>query len=399
MSGARSYFAALQKALEKADLCEPVLVIDKARLSANIRALKKMLPRGMAYRIVAKSLPCIDLLQHISRRAKTDRLMSFNGVMVAQLLAALPDCEQLLGKPVPATALSGLLKNAKRPQKAALQRVQWLVDTPTRLAQYDELAAAHHVSLRVNLEIDVGLHRGGMTPGAELQDALQRLSNSRHLDLSGMMGYEPHLSKIPKLGGWRRRAQNGAGAVYAAAIAHAASVFGAAHAKKMVRNMAGSPTFGLYHDTQLANELAAGSALVKPSDFDLPILKSFQPAAFIATPALKVSAGVSLPALEYAHGLLGKPQSGRSVFIHGGYWMADPVHPPKLKTSSIFGRSSNQELLVAPRGTKLAVDEYVFLRPHQSEAVFLQFPKIAVYEGTAKSGKISALWQPLPVSA
>lgn len=399
MTAAHSYFSALQTALEKAGLCEPVLVIDKARLNANIRALKKMLPRGMAYRIVAKSLPCIDLLQHISRQARTDRLMSFNAVMVSQLLAALPDSDQLLGKPVPAKAVAGMLKSAKRGQKTALQRVQWLVDTPARLAQYEELAAAHNLSLRVNLEIDVGLHRGGMTPDADLKNALSELARSRHLVLSGMMGYEPHLSKIPKLGGWRRRAQKGAGEVYAAAVTQTAAVFGAVYAKKMVRNMAGSPTFGLYQDTDLANELAAGSALVKPSDFDLPILKSFQPAAFIATPALKVGKGVALPALEYAHGLLGKPQSGRSVFIHGGYWMADPVYPAKLRTSSIFGRSSNQELLVAPRGTKLAVDDFVFLRPHQSEAVFLQFPKIALYEGTAKSGKISALWEPLPVSA
>jgi D-serine deaminase-like pyridoxal phosphate-dependent protein len=399
MAQQSDYFSTLQTALQKAGLCEPVLVIDKTRLNANIKQLRKMLPRGMAYRIVAKSLPSIDVLRHITKAARTDRLMSFNANMVAQLLDAMPECDQLLGKPVPVAGLAQFLKRLPKAHKKSLEKVQWLVDTPDRLAQYSELAAAQKIKLRVNLEIDVGLHRGGLKPGAETQAALDILAADKRLSLSGMMGYEPHLSKTPKLGGWRKRAQKGAAQAYGEAIGQAAAIMGAAQAKNMVRNMAGSPTFGLYHDTQIANELAAGSALVKPSDFDLPILSDFQPAAFIATPALKVSEGVHIPALEYAHGLLGKPQKGRSVFIHGGYWMASPVHPPKLKTSSIFGRSSNQELLVAPRNTKLAADDFVFLRPHQSEAVFLQFPKIALYEPSAKGDKISALWAPLPVTA
>ena len=159
--------------------------------------------------------------------------------------------------------------------------------------------------------------------------------------------------------------------------------------------MAGSPTFALYTDTKLANEIAAGSALVKPSDFDLPILKDFLPASFVATPAIKVSKGVRLPGLEYANRALGKPQTGKTVFLHGGYWKADPVYPRGLKYSSLFGRSSNQEMLVAPKNASLKVDDFVFLRPTQSEAVFLQFPKLAVFS----EGAITDIWQPLPVTA
>ena len=196
------------------------------------------------------------------------------------------------------------------------------------------------------------------------------------------------------MGGWRKRAQKGAKTAYGAAKGQVAAQFGEAGLKNMVLNMAGSPTFGLYDDTALANELAAGSALVKPSDFDLPLLAAFEAAVFIATPALKVSRGVRLPGLEFAHGLLGTPQSGTSVFIHGGYWMAAPVFPSGLKNSSIFGRSSNQEMLVGGKGLKLAVDDFVFLRPTQSEAIFLQFPQWAIYD----RGRISDIWQPLPVS-
>jgi D-serine deaminase-like pyridoxal phosphate-dependent protein len=311
----------------------------------------------------------------------------------------MPHCDQLLGKPVAAAGLAGFLKGLSAAQKKNLGQVQWLVDTPARLTQYAALAKAHRLALRINLEVDVGLHRGGIVPGADLQAALDMLAGDTYLSFSGLMGYEPHLTKIPKSGGWRRRAQKGTVSSMQTALAQARAVFGASHVKNMVCNMAGSPTFGLYKDTQIANEVAAGSALVKPSDFDIPLLKDFQPAAFIATPALKVRDGVVFPAHEYADWVLSKPQNGKSVFIHGGYWMADPVHPKGVKTSTLFGRSSNQEMLVGPRATKIAVDDFVFLRPSQSEVVFLQFPKIAVFEMRGKSAKITDIWAPLTVSA
>lgn len=390
------YFSKVQKALKAAGLAEPVMLVDRQKLDNNIKQLKRMLPKAMAYRIVAKSLPSAALLAHIADKAGTDRLMSFNREMTAQILQAIPKADQLLGKPLPVAAVNGLFDTLSAAKgKQAAQRVQWLVDTPQRLRQYEALATKLRLKLRINLEIDVGLHRGGMMPGAALDEALAILASSKHLQLSGYLGYEPHLTKIPNLGGWRRRAKKGAETAYAQALEQGRAHFSGAHIDTMVRNMAGSPTFGLYKDTALANELAAGSALVKPSDFDLPILKEFQAAAFIATPALKVSQEVRLPALEYANKMLGKPKSGTGIFIHGGYWMADAVWPKGLKTGSLFGRSSNQEFLLGPKKLPLAVDDFVFLRPTQSEAIFLQFPKIVVFDGR----RIADIWQPLPVSA
>lgn len=393
---AASYFQQIQTALTRAELAEPVLVIDRDRLDANIDRLIAHLPHGMAYRIVAKSLPSAPLIEYIARRADTNRLMSFNTNMVEQLIALMPEADQLLGKPIPIAAVKSLFERADASDARTLQRqVQWLIDAPERLAQYEAFAAGMGLKLRINLEIDVGLHRGGMEPGDALAVALQLVSNSEHLELSGLMGYEPHLTKLPNLAGWPKRAKKGAADRFREALRQVSCVFGEGHCDSMVRNMAGSPTFGLYTDTDLANEIAAGSALVKPSDFDLRILNDFSPASFIATPAIKVSNGVRLPGLEYANRALGKPKSGKTVFLHGGYWKADPVYPGGLKYSNLFGRSSNQEMLVAPKNSSLKVDDCVFLRPTQSEAVFLQFPKIAVFSG----GEIVDQWQPLPVTA
>ena len=49
-----NYFQQLHSALTRAQLAEPLLVIDRDRLDANINTLRAALPTAMAYRIVAK---------------------------------------------------------------------------------------------------------------------------------------------------------------------------------------------------------------------------------------------------------------------------------------------------------------------------------------------------------
>ena len=52
-SGPRAdYFLDLQKALTEAGIAQPTLVVDRARLNANIDTLMAHLPAGMGYRIV-----------------------------------------------------------------------------------------------------------------------------------------------------------------------------------------------------------------------------------------------------------------------------------------------------------------------------------------------------------
>jgi D-serine deaminase-like pyridoxal phosphate-dependent protein len=75
--------------------------------------------------------------------------------------------------------------------------VQWLIDTPERLRQYQALARELGVKMRVNVEIDVGLHRGGLTEPAALAALLDVIRDDpAHLEFSGLMGYEPHLTGL-----------------------------------------------------------------------------------------------------------------------------------------------------------------------------------------------------------
>ena len=397
-SGPRDpYFLGLQAALDEAGIASPTLVIDQARLDANIDTLMSHLPPGMAYRIVAKSLPSLDLIAHIRQRSGSDRLMTFNQPMLTALSKAMPDADQLLGKPLPVAAARTYFQSLAPEDAAAAANIQWLIDTPERLRQYRELAGATGQTLRINLELDVGLHRGGLEAGDTLKAMLEMLRDAPELEFSGFMGYEPHLAPLPEALGWRERAKSGAWRRYGEALAQAAEVLGADAVAGLVRNAAGSPTYRYYQSTEVANEISAGSCLVKPTHFDTPLLEPHLPASFIATPVIKSMPQTRLPGLEFAADgqRAWDPNTSRTVFTYGGNWMADPVDPPGLSYNKTFGRSSNQEMLTGGHNLAIEPDEFVFFRPHQSEAVFLQFGDIAVFE----DGRITQRWPVFPASA
>ena len=58
-------------------------------------------------------------------------------------------------------------------------------------------------------------------------------------------------------------------------------------------------------------------------------------------------------------------------------------------------REAWQELLTGSRSVSLAPDDYLFLRPTQSEAVLLQFGDLVVYE----AGRVTQRWPTFGVSA
>ena len=395
-SGPRAeYFLTLQEALHRADIAGPVLVIDRERLNANLDFLRSDVPRGVAVRLVSKSLPCMSLLEHARTTLATNRLMTFNLPMLIDIARAMPDADQMLGKPLPVAAAAHFYREDLEPQ--ALSAVHWLLDTLQRLDEYEELAESLSRQLSIMLELDIGLHRGGFEPGPELVEALAKVRRSRSLRFAGFMGYEAHLAKVPTVGGWRARQVARAGFLYRRANAMAAEALGAEGVTGTLRNTAGSPTYRFYRDDSVANEISIGSALMKPTDFDTDLLEPYLPALFVATPALKVLATTRIPVLEFFDRLKRwlDPDLAQAIFIHGGYWKARPVDPPGLRTNATYGRSTNQELLNVGARAHIDADDFVFLRPTQSEAVMLQFGSIAVYE----KREIRDLWPTLPASA
>jgi D-serine deaminase-like pyridoxal phosphate-dependent protein len=386
------YFTALSAALKNAGVAQPALVIDRARLRQNIDALKQALfGKPLALRIVVKSLPATQLIDEIASRAASTRFMVFNGPMLIETAKRGSGVDLLLGKPLPALAARQFYDAMSRAGVDAPEP-QWLIDTPERLQQYAQLARDRPRPLRVNFEIDVGLHRGGAASPAALLTMVQTAQAEPQLEVSGLMGYDAHVPKVPG----RQRAWQGSQRQYSAALDAMRSVYGE-RVDRMTLNSAGSPTYTLHAAGTVANEVSVGSAFVKPTDFDLDTLQAHTPAAFIATPVLKTLEEAQVPGLEPLTGLrrFMDPNTQRAIFIHGGHWLARPTSPPGLQFSSLYGRSSNQELLTGSASVRLRPDDYVFFRPTQSEAVLLQFGDLLVYE----NGEITERWPTFGVSA
>ena len=378
-----AYFRALNATLRAHGPARPMLVLDLDRLDENIRVLRESIRPPKQFRVVDKSLPSIPLLRYIFERAATNRVMSFHQPFLSQVAAELPASEVLLGKPMPVKSAEQFYADLRGPFDADRQ-LQWLIDTPERLAEYRALAERLGRRFRISVEIDVGLHRGGVQAPATLERMLAAIAAApTRLEFAGFMGYDPHVAKVP---GWARSRASliqEVRTVYRGHVDYVKQRHPELWSERVTLNGAGSPTYRLYEDDTLLDDLSVGSALVKPTDFDLDTLLPHVPALFIATPVLKAQAAARLPGLDWLSTILDwwNPNLARTFFLYGGYWMARPVAPAGLHNNGLFGRSSNQEMLNGSARVELGVDDYVFLRPTQSEAVMLQFGDLVVVRG------------------
>src|SRR6185436_13463310 len=171
------------------------------RLDENIKVLRQSIRPPKHFRVVDKSLPSIQLLRYIFEHAGTNRVMSFHQPFLSQVAEQLPGSQVLLGKPMPVRSAEQFytdLRGSFDPDR----QLQWLVDTPERLEEYRALAARLHRRMRINVEIDVGLHRGGVPDTATLDRILKAIAAApEQLEFAGFMGYDPHVAKVPS---WAR---------------------------------------------------------------------------------------------------------------------------------------------------------------------------------------------------
>jgi D-serine deaminase-like pyridoxal phosphate-dependent protein len=390
------YFADLSTALKRAEMAHPSMIIDLPRLQANIVAARNTLSDSkLKLRVVVKSLPSTKLIEHIASGMHTERYMVFNDAMLSAMALEQPESDLLLGKPLPVLAAERFYRlTSGRDNFAAMlpfSDPHWLIDSIDRLQQYAQLAQSRNKVFRVSLEIDVGLHRGGFADVESLAQAVSFAKHHAHLEISGLMGYDAHVPKVPDSESAYRKSQE----KYQAAIEVLRTNYDAN--REYCFNAAGSPTYSLHAKQTTANEVSVGSAFLKPTDFDLDTLAHHVPAVFIATPVIKALPRAEVPGIEMLTGMRRflDANTERAFFIYGGHWLAKPESPPGLQYSDLYGRSSNQELLTGSSSVNLQPDDFVFLRPTQSEAVLLQFGDLLVYDGK----DIVERWPTFPVSA
>lgn len=385
-----AYFKTLNKELKNYQRAIPCLLIDLDVLDENIAEALSNFRKDASLRVVVKSLPSVQLIEYILEKTHSSKLMVFHQPFLTDLVARLGNkADVLLGKPMPIKTAEYFYNNLPQQHNGCnpFTQIQWLVDTEKRIEEYINLAKQLNKKLRLNIEIDVGLHRGGFSSVQTLKKGLSLIQNNQEfVDFSGFMGYDPHVVKLPKIIRSEKKALQLANQFYEQCKSLLQKEFPLLWNDNLTFNGAGSPTLNLHKEQNSPiNDIAIGSCFVKTTSFDIPSLKNYNPAAFIATPVLKIFSNTTLPGLETLKSFFTK----KSAFIYGGFWKANYHYPKGIKQNNLFGASTNQTMINIPKNASLQVDDFVFLRPHQSEFVFLQFGKIL----PIRKGKIQKPWQ------
>ena len=396
------YFAQLNQALKAARIGTARILIDRDRLDHNLAVILDHIPRPSAYRIVVKSIPSVELLRYIRTRVGTDKFMVVHRPFLKVILDAFePGIDILLGKPIPLFGLQEFYREIPADlYERAGKEIQWLVDTRERLAEYQGFAHEQNLKLRVNLEIDIGLHRGGVASLPELDSLLAVIqADPEHLAFSGFMGYEGHVPHAPAIltsarsAALKEFADNLA--AYRAFVEHVRQKYPSLYTPELTFNSGGSGTYSLFGDYPFITDIGIGGAVLRPATYPDHFLYDLQPAEFIAAPVLKKRPGTCIPFIEGLGGLLAwwDPNNQVTFEIYGGGWAAKLVAPQGVQIQALTADPPNQNLVPnqttfnGSRRLQLEIGDFVIHHPYQSDAMF-QFEDILLIQ----AGQVAGCW-------
>jgi D-serine deaminase-like pyridoxal phosphate-dependent protein len=170
----------------KDDLDTPALLVDLDVLAVNIaRIARSCREHGVAWRphIKAHKTPEIAHMQIAAGAV---------GVTCAKLGEAEVMAEAGITDILIANQIIGPAKIARLVALLARAEVVVAVDDPGNIAALGEAAAAAGCCLAVVIEVDIGMRRAGVLPGAPVRDLARIVGAQRGLRLAGVMGWESH---------------------------------------------------------------------------------------------------------------------------------------------------------------------------------------------------------------
>jgi len=185
------------------ELDSPQLLVD---LDAIDRNTTLMFAAGKKYgvnvRVHFKSLKCTGLARYVANRGSGGFLCAKLNEAEALVEAGLTDvliANQIVG-PIKLNRLASLAKCAS---------LRVCVDDADNIR---ELAAACDVAnsvLGVLVEVDVGMHRCGVAPGAPVLALAREIMKHPSLRFDGLQGYDGHLQYVPDIAERERRCHEG----------------------------------------------------------------------------------------------------------------------------------------------------------------------------------------------
>ncbi|KAF2036300.1 hypothetical protein EK21DRAFT_96242 [Setomelanomma holmii] len=173
----------------------PSMLVDLDLMDSNItKLMSRLLPTGISIRPHLKTTKSANLAQRlVAAGAK--------GGCVAKLSEAEVMCSLGFDDLLITCEIIGAPKVARLVEMWQKHRgVRIVVDSAKGATEINDGIAASGASesdkISVLLDLDVGLHRTGVQPGAPALELAAHVKGLKHLDLIGVQGYEGHLQHV-----------------------------------------------------------------------------------------------------------------------------------------------------------------------------------------------------------
>ena len=176
--------------LRKSELDTPALLVDLDQMQANIARIMETCRRhGVAWRPHAKANKTVEIVRMELAAGAIGITCAKLGeaeVMAAAGIRNILIANQIVGR-VKIARLMALLDHAE---------AIVAVDNPANLAQLSAAAKEAHKTLGVVIEVNIGMDRAGVEPGAPVVALAGMVMNHPGLRLAGLMGWESHAVAI-----------------------------------------------------------------------------------------------------------------------------------------------------------------------------------------------------------
>lgn len=173
-----------------AEVDTPALALDRAKLERNLRRMADFAAGGPAkLRPHAKTHKCVEIAN-----------LQLDAGAVGITCAKVGEAEALADGGIPdiliANQIVGPLKIARLMKLAGRCTVTVAVDDAGNVAQLSAAAVAAGVTLRVFVEVNVGMDRCGVEPGEPALALARQVADAPGVVFAGLQAYEGHLQNL-----------------------------------------------------------------------------------------------------------------------------------------------------------------------------------------------------------
>jgi len=176
--------------MDKHELDTPALWVDLDTMENNIRLLATYFREaGVAWRPHIKGIKVPAIAHKLLRAGAV-------GITCAKLSEAETMASAGITDILVANQIVGLQKIVRLVYMRRTADVMVAVDDLSNAKQISDMAEENGVTVRVLIEVDVGMHRAGLQPGEAVVRLAKELTKLQGIDLTGVMAWEGHAAPL-----------------------------------------------------------------------------------------------------------------------------------------------------------------------------------------------------------